>query len=233
MEIDVNQFEKVLGYEFINKELLKEALTHSSFSNENGQQIRNNERMEFLGDAVLEIMVSHYLFKRFNTYPEGKLTRLRSKVVCEDVLYEISTQYNLGDFLVLGKGEEYTGGRNRKSILADSLEAVIASVYLDSGLENVVELFLPKFKQFIERAATGQISLDFKTKFQEIVQRDHPNSKIRYQVYREEGPDHDKTFYVKLFLDQTKAGNGEGKSKKSAEQEAAKEALIKMGYINA
>ncbi|MBV1757269.1 MAG: ribonuclease III [Dethiosulfatibacter sp.] len=233
MEIDVNQFEKVLGYEFINKELLKEALTHSSFSNENGQQIRNNERMEFLGDAVLEIMVSHYLFKRFNTYPEGKLTRLRSKVVCEDVLYEISTQYKLGDFLVLGKGEEYTGGRNRKSILADSLEAVIASVYLDSGLKNVEELFLPKFEQFIERAATGQISLDFKTKFQEVVQRDHPNSKIRYQVYREEGPDHDKTFYVKLFLDQNKAGNGEGKSKKSAEQEAAREALIKMGYINA
>jgi ribonuclease-3 len=233
MEIDVNQFEKVLGYEFINKDLLKEALTHSSFSNENGKEIRNNERMEFLGDAVLEIMVSHYLFKRFNSYPEGKLTRLRSKVVCEEVLYEISMEYKLGDFLVLGKGEEYTGGRNRKSILADSLEALIASVYLDSGFEKVEALFLPKFKEFIDRAVTGQISLDFKTRFQEVIQRDHPNSKIRYQVYREEGPDHDKIFYVKLFLDQIKTGMGEGKSKKSAEQEAAREALVKMGYINA
>ncbi|HBH12123.1 MAG: Ribonuclease III [Clostridiales bacterium 38_11] len=233
MEIDVNQFEKVLGYEFTNKDLLKEALTHSSFSNENGQQIRNNERMEFLGDAVLEIMVSHYLYKRFNTYPEGKLTRLRSKVVCEDVLYSISMQYRLGDFLVLGKGEEHTGGRNRKSILADCLEALIASVYLDSGFENVEALFLPKFQEFIERAATGKIRLDFKTRFQEVIQKDHPNSKIRYQVYREEGPDHDKTFYVRLFLDQNRVGNGEGKSKKSAEQEAAREALVTMGYINA
>ncbi|MDP3386254.1 MAG: ribonuclease III [Eubacteriales bacterium] len=233
MEIDINQFENVLGYEFMNKDLLKEALTHSSFSNENGQQIRNNERMEFLGDAVLEIMVSHYLFTRFDGYPEGKLTRLRSKVVCEDVLYEISMQYKLGDFLVLGKGEEYTGGRNRKSILADSLEALIASVYLDGGFENVKALFLPKFIEFIERAATGKISLDFKTRFQEVIQRDHPNSRIRYQVYREEGPDHDKTFYVKLFLDHNMAGNGEGKSKKSAEQEAAREGLVKMGYMNA
>jgi ribonuclease-3 len=142
-------------------------------------------------------------------------------------------EYKLGDFLVLGKGEEYTGGRNRKSILADSLEALIASVYLDSGFEKVEAIFLPKFKEFIERAATGQISLDFKTRFQEVIQRDHPNSKIKYQVYREEGPDHDKIFYVKLFLDQNKTGMGEGKSKKSAEQEAAREALVKMGYINA
>ena len=233
MEIDVNQFEKVLGYKFVNKNLLKEALTHSSFSNENGQDLLNNERMEFLGDAVLEIMISHYLFKRFNTYPEGKLTRLRSKVVCEDVLYEISTQLKLGDFLILGKGEEYTGGRNRKSILADSLEALIAAVYLDSGFEKAEEIFLPKFKEFIEWAATGKISLDYKTRFQEVIQRDHPNSKIKYQVYREEGPDHNKTFYVKVFLEHTQVGKGEGKSKKSAEQEAAREARVKMGYINA
>jgi ribonuclease-3 len=232
MDINIIQLENKLGYTFIDKELIQEALTHSSYSNENGQDIKNNERLEFLGDAVLEILVSNYLFREYPSLTEGKLTRLRSNVVCEEILYEIAASLDMGLYLVLGNGEEITGGRERKSILAESIEALIAAVYLDFGMEKVEELFMPKFKTYIDLAVNGKLNFDFKTKLQEIIQKEEFNKKLKYFVYKEEGPDHDKIFYVKLYLDKQLIGKGEGKSKKISEQEAARDALIGKGFIN-
>lgn len=232
MKSIIMKIEEKLGYTFIDKELLIEAITHSSYSNENGQEIKNNERLEFLGDAVLEIIISNYLFRKYKNFPEGKLTRLRSKVVCEEILYDLAFKLNLGEYLLLGKGEELTGGRKRKSILADSVEAIIASVYLDAGINKAQELFLPIFKKYINLAVNGKLNIDYKTRLQELIQKDDSNKKLRYVVYDEEGPDHDKTFYVKVFLDKALIGRGEGKSKKNSEQEAAKIALISMGSLD-
>jgi ribonuclease-3 len=168
----------------------------------------------------------------FPDYPEGRLTRLRSKVVCEEVLYDIAIKLKLGDRLVLGKGEEATGGRTRKSILADAVEALIAAVYLDSGFDQVKEVFLWMFQDYIGMAEKGRLNLDFKTRLQEIVQKENSEHRIRYNVYKEEGPDHDKKFYVKAYLDKKVIGKGVGKTKKASEQEAAKSALINRGSIS-
>jgi ribonuclease-3 len=232
MDNSLSLIEERLKYSFTDRELLMEALTHSSYSNENGQDIKNNERLEFLGDAVLEIMVSNYLFNKYKSMPEGKLTRLRSKVVCEEILYDIAVNLEIGKFLLLGKGEETTGGRERKSILADSIEAIIAAIFLDSNMDNVKGLFLPRFKKYVNLAVTGKLNMDFKTKLQEIIQKDDPSKKIRYKVYKEEGPDHDKTFYIRVYLDKQTIGRGQGKSKKNAEQEAAMSALASRGCID-
>ncbi|SHI72384.1 RNAse III [Dethiosulfatibacter aminovorans DSM 17477] len=232
MDNNLSLIEERLDYSFTDRELLVEALTHSSYSNENGQDIKNNERLEFLGDAVLEIMVSNYLFSKYKSMPEGKLTRLRSKVVCEEILYDIAIDIEIGKFLLLGKGEEITGGRERKSILADSIEAIIAAIFLDSNMDTVVGLFLPRFKKYINLAVTGKLNMDYKTRLQEIIQKDDSSKRIKYVVYKEEGPDHDKIFYVKVHLDKQTIGRGCGKSKKNAEQEAAKAALTSRGCID-
>ncbi len=225
----LKDIEKRLGYIFINKQLLTQAMTHSSYINENGTESQHNERLEFLGDAILEVMVSHYLYEQYQEYSEGKLTRMRAQVVCEEVLYAIAQKIQLGDFLELGKGEEASGGRLRKSILADALEALIAAVYLDSGLEPTTKVFMPCFIEYIHLAASEKLNLDFKTTLQEKLQKINPETKIRYQVYKEEGPDHDKVFYVKCFIDGLVVGTGKGKNKKSAEQEAANAALDHLG----
>ncbi len=222
------KFQKEINYKFENIELLKEAVTHSSYSNEFQDNINCNERLEFLGDAVIELIISTYLFNKFKKYPEGKLTRLRSKIVCEEALYDIALNYNIGEYLKLGKGEESTGGRERKSILADSVEAIIAAIYLDSDYINSEKLVLKLFDDYIKKAEEGKLNYDYKTKLQEVVQSINNTNKISYIVINEDGPDHNKTFFVKVLISGKEAGRGKGKSKKTAEQKSAKEALKKV-----
>ena len=229
----VSDFEDSIGYRFKNKKFLENALTHSSYSNENKTYKRiNNERLEFLGDSVLSIVVSRYIYKEFPNYPEGDLSKLRAQVVCEDMFNEIAVKHNVGKYLVLGKGEEATGGRERKSILADAVEAIIAAIYLDGGLESSDKFILDNLKDSINTLVKGKIFSDYKSYLQEYFQSQDSVYKIKYVVTNEEGPDHDKMFFVDLLVNKKKFGDGTGKSKKIAEQNAAKKALIKLGEIH-
>ncbi|MBO4865633.1 MAG: ribonuclease III [Ruminococcus sp.] len=220
-------FQKKIGYRFKNDKLLYEALSHSSFANENKKQRHSNERLEFLGDSVLSIVVSDYIFEHFKHLPEGELTKLRASLVCEKALFEFSHKIELGKFIFLGKGEELTGGRERASIVSDAMEAVIAAIYLDGGIEAArkhIMNFLPKD---ISPAHTDTFH-DYKTVLQEIIQR-NPEEKVEYFLKGEDGPDHDKRFTVQVKLNNNVIGEGIGRSKKNAEQNAAKEALALMG----
>ncbi len=224
----INNFEKNINYNFKNPALLKEALTHSSFSNERKENaVHNNERLEFLGDAVLSIVISDYLFKNHTDLPEGELTKIRSKIVCESTLGECSRRIDLGEYMFFGKGEEMTGGRKRTSILADAFEALIASIYLDGGIDNATRFIMTFMKDFIHNAINGKVFLDYKTHLQEIVQIRKDN-KIKYEIIGEEGPDHCKLFYTQVKLNDIVIGYGKGRSKKEAEQEAAKMAIAKL-----
>lgn len=230
---DLNDFESIIKYKFNDIEILEKSLTHSSYSNEDRLYNKvNNERLEFLGDAVLSISVSRYIFDKFPDYPEGDLTKLRSQVVCEDTLSLVAGELNVGRYLLLGKGEESSGGRERKSILADAVEAIIAAIYIDGGYRKAESFVLENLKKYIHHAVKGKIITDFKSYLQEYYQSKNQNCKIRYIVTKEEGPDHEKTFYVNVLVNKTTAGRGWGKSKKLAEQEAAKNALILEGLIN-
>lgn len=221
-------FEKNIQYTFKNQSLLKEALTHSSFSNERKENaVHNNERLEFLGDAVLSIVISDYLFKNHVDLPEGELTKIRSKIVCESTLGECSKRIELGQFMYFGKGEEMTGGRQRTSILADAFEALIAAIYLDGGIDASRKFIMAYMKEFIHNAITGKVFLDYKTHLQEIVQIRKDN-RIKYEIIGEEGPDHCKLFYTQVKLNDIVIGYGKGRSKKEAEQEAAKMAIEKV-----
>lgn len=218
-------FEEIIGYEFSNPALLGEALTHSSYVN--GKQ-NSNERLEFLGDSVLSVVVSKYLFESLDV-PEGKLTKIRSKLVCEDTLYGFAKKIDLGENIKLGKGEENTGGRNRRSILADAFEAVIAAIYLDGGLE-CARTFIMKFLPSIETIKSGKLMFgDYKTILQEIIQQ-NPEERVTYEIPEEYGAAHNKTFKANVLLNGQIIGSGEGSSKKEAEQAAAKEAIALMGY---
>lgn len=219
--------EKNLGYSFKNESLLLNALTHSSYANEARGGIASNERLEFLGDSVLSVIVSDYLYKQFGNLPEGELTKLRASLVCEKSLCGFSRELNLGDFLRLGKGEEKGGGRERDSILADAFEAVLAAIYLDSNLEtarSVVMRFVLKELKHTD----DEVFKDYKTALQEIIQR-NPEEYVTYILTGESGPDHDKLFEVEVHLNSNVIGKGAGKSKKQAEQMAAKQALGLMG----
>jgi len=208
-------------------------LTHSSYSNEDKAYNKvNNERLEFLGDAVLSISVSRYIFDEFPDYPEGDLTKLRAQVVCEDTLSLVAANLNLGKYLLLGKGEESSGGRERKSILADAVEAVIAAIYLDGGYKQAEKFVLNNLTEYIKLAVKGKIITDFKSYLQEYYQSKSQSCKIRYVVTKEEGPDHDKVFHVNVMVNKNVAGKGVGKNKKIAEQNAAKDALIQEGCLN-
>lgn len=221
------ELEKKIGYNFKNKSLLKEALTHSSFVN--GDHNRCNERLEFLGDSVLSVTVSQHLFENLKTSPEGELTKLRAALVCESSLFDFARQIDLGDHLYLGKGEENTGGRDRRSILADSFEAVIAAIYLDSGLEEARN-FVLKFIPSVSELKSGKLLFgDYKTLLQEIIQR-NPEENVYYEIVGENGEAHNKVFVSNVMLNGQKIGSGDGKSKKEAEQSAAKSALRLMGY---
>lgn len=227
-KFDSSEFEQILKYKFKNKNLIKEALSHSSYANENKKNRHSNERLEFLGDSVLSIVVSQYLFEHFRHLPEGELTKIRASLVCEKSLYVFAQQINLGHYIFLGKGEENTGGRERPSILADAFEAVIAAIFLDGGFEPVTKYILGFMPEDVQHQKEAAFS-DFKTILQEIVQK-NPEEKVEYVLAGEEGPDHNKSFVVEVYLNSNVIGKGKGRSKKEAEQMAAKEALELMGY---
>jgi len=213
------------GYAFNDEALLVKALTHSSYIKEkNESSDKDNERLEFLGDAFFDAVISEELYRRLGSTPEGGLTKLRALIVCEKSLAGHGRQIGIGDYIFLGKGEECTGGRQKDAIIADALEAVIGAVFLDGGYEAVKDVVLRIFEGGIEDAVNGRLGDDYKTDLQEMLQA-KGETKIDYLVEREEGPDHDKTFYINLFCDGKLAGKGRGKSKKEAEQNAAKEAL--------
>jgi ribonuclease-3 len=230
---ELNEFEEIIGYSFKNIEILEKSLTHSSYSNEDKSYSKvNNERLEFLGDAVLSITVSRFIFDKFPEYPEGDLTKLRSQVVCEDTLSLVAANLQIGRFLLLGKGEEASGGRERKSILADAVEAIIAAIYIDGGYRKAEEFVLDNLTKYIQLAVKGKIVTDFKSYLQEYYQSKSQSCKIRYVVTKEEGPDHEKMFHVNVLVNKTVVGKGTGKSKKLAEQDAAKNALKSEGQLN-
>lgn len=226
IEVDnVKVFEEIIGHSFKNKQLLKTALTHSSYANEMNGKVSYNERLEFLGDSVLGMITAEYLFKNHPDMPEGQLTKRRAAMVCEKSLHKFAKSINLGDFIFLGKGEINTGGRERPSILADAFESVIAAIYIDAGFETAKNFVL----DFISNADVEEDTIsDYKTALQEIVQKNHGEI-LEYFMAGESGPDHNKTFIVEVKLNSNVIGTGEGKSKKQAEQQAAREALRLMG----
>lgn len=221
----IAELEKRIGYRFSNRELLRRALMHTSYSNEHRMnKLDNNERLEFLGDAVLEVVSSDYLYHTYPDYPEGKLTRLRASLVCEPTLALCSREIDLGGYLLLGKGEDATGGRNRDSIVSDAMEAVIGAIYLDGGLDQARQFILRFILNDIEKK---QLFYDSKTILQEMIQSDHKDQLV-YDLLKEEGPDHDKQFTTSVSIGGRVLGQGTGRTKKASEQEAAYYAILKL-----
>lgn len=221
--------EKFLNYEFKNKKLLEVALTHSSFAHESKENLENNERLEFLGDAVLELVISSFIFERFPELPEGELTKLRASVVCEGMLAKKAREMHLGELIKLGKGEEHTGGRERDSILADAVEAIIGAVFLDGGMElECAKKFIINIMgdSVIEMRKNFKMN-DCKTYLQEIIQS-RSKEPIEYNIIEETGPAHDKFFVVEVIHSGKILGKGTGKNKKEAEQNAAYNAVNKI-----
>ncbi len=222
---DLDSIQKKLAYTFKNPEWLRQALIHRSYSHENlGLWPKDNERLEFLGDAVLDLVIRHLLLDIFPDHKEGELSKIRSVMVSEATLGEIARGMQLGDYLLLGKGEESTQGRDKDSILADAYEALIAAIYLDGGLESANTIIKRHFALVLEEAAHPDFSKDYKTQLQEYSQ-DRFKSIPTYRLEKEAGPDHDKTFYIALLINNEIISHGEGRSKKEAEQDAAKKAL--------
>lgn len=223
------EFEKLIGYTFKDRSILYEALSHSSFANESKDKLNSNERLEFLGDSVLSIVVSDYLFANFKDLPEGELTKTRATLVCEKTLAQFAKTIDLGEYLMLGKGEIATGGNERPSILADAFEAVIAAIYLDGGMD-AAKKHIMRFMPEDIRAAVSKAYDDYKTILQEIVQK-NPEEHVDYYLVGESGPDHNKSFEIEVRLNSNVIGKGTARSKKQAEQNAAKEALVLMGCL--
>lgn len=222
----MESLESKLGYAFRDRALLQNALTHSSYANENrGRSCDSNERLEFVGDSVLGMVVATRLYERYPEMPEGRMTRLRAHLVCEESLHGIALELELGRYIRLGRGEEHSGGRTRTSILADAVEAVIAALYLDGGLEVA--------RQFISQRLLSDLAdeecagADSKTHLQELVQRKSGQS-LTYEMLGESGPDHDKVFTARVLLNGDTLGEGSGRTKKEAEQSAAREALERL-----
>ena len=216
-----HQLETIIGYKFKNPELLEIALTHTSYANESRTPVKHNERLEFLGDSVLQIVSADYLFHAYADRPEGDLTRIRASLVSEGALFQFAQEIDLGEYLRLGRGEERCGGRTRPSVVSDAFEAVIAALYLDGGMETARNFILP----FITEGKTAED--DYKTRLQEVVQQD-PSAVLRYEVTGESGPDHAKKFTVCVWRNGEKLAEAPGRSKKAAEQHAAKLALEKL-----
>lgn len=225
----LEKMQRQIEYKFKDINLLNWALTHSSYANEyKKHKVIYNERLEFLGDSILGLIVSEYIYGEYPKYPEGELTKLRATVVCEPSLSFLAKNIELGKYLLLGKGEEATGGRERVSILADAFEALIGAIYLDGEMVNAKTFVLYHLKPVIEDAINGiELFIDYKTQLQEILQKNN-KGKITYQVVKEEGPDHNKLFHTEVYIKETTLGRGVGKSKKDAEQDAAKSALKVM-----
>ena len=224
----MQELEQKLGYTFKNPALLGEALSHSSYANEHrAARLNSNERLEFLGDSVLGFVTAEYLFARHPDLPEGDLTRIRAALVCEQSLYEVARQLDLGRYLKLGRGEESGGGRERTSILAAATEAVFAAVYLDGGIQAASRLIHRVLLDGAKEEAVEERRRDFKPALQELVQR-QADQVLTYRMVGEQGPDHAKVFMAEVLLNGTAIGSGSGHSKKEAEQSAARAALQKL-----
>ena len=221
--MNIEGLEEAIGYQFVNKALLITALTHTSYANEQSVKLRDNERLEFLGDSVLSFVVAGYLFESRNEN-EGLLTQDRARLVCEGALYKFAKKLGLGGYMLLGKGEIQTGGRDKPSVLSDGLEAVIAAIYLDGGIDKAREFIM---KHLLSEAGVTE-GKDYKTLLQEVIQQ-NPEERLRYVVTDESGPDHAKMFTVAVMLNSNLIASGSGNSKKNAEQQAAKQALKLLG----
>lgn len=223
---------KTLDITFNDFKILHQALTHTSYANESKNSgVVHNERLEFLGDAVLDLIISEDLFRRFPNLSEGELTKARAIIVCEHTLSCRAAALELGEYLLLGKGEAISGGRERISILADSFEAIIGAIYLDQGFIHASQFVLKQLHDDILLAERGEYVQDYKTLLQEVVQKNN-DSRIAYEIIKESGPDHDKTFEVAVIINSKRLGSGVGRSKKEAEQQAAKQALIQLKVLN-
>jgi len=220
--VELKDFEKEIGYIFKNKELLKTALTHTSYAYENN--VESNEKLEFLGDSILEFISSKYLFNNYKNLKEGEMTKVRATVVCEESLHKIALKHNFSDFLYLGKSESSNNANLSKAILADSVEALIAAIYLDSNLERAEEFITKNLEESIKLASKNVGIKDYKTVLQEKLQI-HGNVDIKYYILKESGPDHNKLFESKVECNGKVLGKGTGKSKKTSEMMAAKNAL--------
>ena len=221
----INELEEKLKYTFKNKELIKQALIHKSYAHE--YNVENNERLEFLGDTILNMTVTEYLFLNPKKISEGNMTKIRSEIICEDCLYEAACRIGYGEHLLLGCGEEKTGGHNKSSILSDAFEAITAAIYLDGGIENAKKYILDNLQDDIEKAISKIGRKDSKTALQEILQ-EKGTVKIDYVVVKESGPEHSKTYEVVVKAHNKILGQGKGKSIKEAEQEAARQAIEAM-----
>ena len=222
--MSLDDFENTIGYTFKDKDLLKKALTHTSYAYEH--KLESNEKLEFLGDSILEFVSSKYIFDNFPKLKEGEMTKVRATVVCEKSLHKIAKMHNFSDFLYLGKSEVVSGGKNRPAILADSVEAVIAAMYLDGGLEPAEKFIISNLSEEIDVATKHVGDKDYKTVLQEKLQK-HGEVKIEYEIIKEFGPDHDKSFVAEVKCNGKILSTGEGKSKKEAQMQAAKKALEK------
>lgn len=229
MSKDLKLLEKQIGYEFSDFSLLQRAVSHSSYVNEKHlPKYECNERLEFLGDAVLEIVSSEFLFYEYEKMPEGDLTKIRASIVCEPSLAFCARQIGLGDYLLLGRGEEATGGRKRESITSDALEAMIGAIYIDGGFANAKE-FIQQF--VLNDMENKKLFYDSKTILQELVQANFTEA-VSYQLLAEEGPDHNKSFLTAVYIGKKEYGQGRGRTKKSAEQEAAYQTILQLHKNN-
>jgi ribonuclease III len=229
LKMNREKLEKMLNLKFHNIEVIIQAFTHSSYVNEHRDgHTSDNERLEFLGDAVLELGVSQYLYRKYPEMPEGEMTKLRAAIVCEPSLEVFARNLNFGEHIFLGKGEEMTGGRNRPALLADVFEAFLGALFLDQGFNTALD-FLEK--HVFPKIDTGAFShgMDYKSKLQEVVQQDK-NQTIVYQIVDEKGPSHNKEFIAELLINNSVLGSGLGRTKKEAEQRAAKNALDKLRF---
>lgn len=220
----MHKLEEKIGYQFLNIALLETALTHSSYANEkHGADCESYERLEFLGDSILGLTAADFLYHHEPKLPEGRMTRLRAELVCEASLYKVALSLGLGEYMRLGRGEEHTGGRERPSILADMVEAIIAALYLDGGLDVARRFIMERVLKDAEINDTHRVA-DYKTELQELVQQ-QPGQLISYELIGESGPDHDKRFQFRVSINGKAAGEGTGRTKKEAEQMAAHAAL--------
>lgn len=226
--MNIEEVEKEINYKFKNKKLLKRAFTHTSYAYENETQ--SNEKLEFLGDSILEFISSDYIYSNYPELKEGEMTKVRASVVCEKSLYEIAVKHKFGEFLYLGKSEQKTHGDKRPAILADSVEAVIAAMYLDGGLDPVQKFIIKNLEKPIENATKNVGMKDYKTVLQEILQQNGEVS-IKYTIINETGPDHDKKFEAEVEVNGKMLATGIGKSKKQAEMQAAKKAMENIDMV--
>ncbi len=224
----LEKFQKQIQYSFEDIKLLNKALTHSSYSNNRSEDLEHNERLEFLGDSILSFIISLHLYEKCSDVSEGQLTRIRANIVCEQSLHKTAINLNLGSYILMSRGEINTGGRNRTSILADAVEAIIACIFLDGGIEKARAFVMENLNTIISDAMNNKIFSDYKSYLQEAMQKDSMGE-LEYRLIGEKGPDHDKTFEIGVFINNKVSGKGFGRSKKDAQQQAAKDAIEKLG----